>query len=432
MTTNPASSESAKCSPAAAIGPPPPQGSAWPTAEQILLLHAALGDREGALAAWEQWRRAVDFENLDYGSHRLLPLLYRNLVKAGAPAHPWLGRMKGLHRHSWVRNQRLFARTAVLIRELRDELGAPSMLLKGAALAMHAYPDPGLRPMDDCDLLVPTEFLPGALALMERRGWQAYGAAPGARPLARLTVHRMRVVHAQAFLSVETDPSWQLSDAGNDEELNANLWGRAITLPLPDGTPVFIPDSTDLLGQICLHGLRKNPLPPVRWAADAMMLLRASAAGGPVALRIDWPRLQRFAFEHALTLRLSAALDFLADSLSAPVPQEIRRQLHSHPVSAEERAEFRQFVHGGDSADLGLFGFPPRHKLHFRRSKDRFAGSPLRKLRRTAGFLCGLWALSSPAALPWGVVRFCARRVRRFVGSKLAPGRRFSPPFSPP
>jgi len=245
---------------------------AWPTAEQILLLHAALDqEAEAAIAAWEKWRRAVDFENLDYGSHRLLPLLHRNLVHVRAAPHPWLGRMKGLHRHSWVRNQRLFASVAALILDLRDELGTPVMLLKGAALAMHAYPDPGLRPMDDCDLLVPMEAVPGALALLERRGWRAHGWGDTGRPMTEMTAYRRRVAHSQGFLSSEADPSWKpvaldlhwrtLLNAGNDAELNANLWGRAITVSLPDGTPVLIPDSTDLLGQICIHGLCKNPVP---------------------------------------------------------------------------------------------------------------------------------------------------------------------------
>jgi hypothetical protein len=431
-------SESASSRPPAVIGPTPRLESAWPSAEQILLLHAALDEQAGAIPAWEQWRRAVDIENLDYGSHRLLPLLYRNLMKVGAPPHPWLGRMKGLHRHSWVRNHRLFARVAALIRELRDELGTPAMLLKGAALAMHAYPDPGLRPMDDCDLLVPAESLEGALALLKRRGWQAYGGGHNSRPTGEITPHRRRVAHSQDFLSSEPDPSWKpvsvdlhwrtLLNAGDDGELNTNLWGRAITVSLPDGTPALIPDSTDLLGQICLHGLQKNPVPPVRWAADAVMLLRDSAAGGAVTLPIDWPRLQRFAVERALTLRLSAALDFLADTLRAPVPQEIRRQLRSHPVSPEERAEFRVQVNGEDPIKLGFFADHLTYKLYRRRRPDEFGGSRLRDLRSAAGYLCGLWALRSPAELPWAVVRFGARRVWRLVSSKLAPGRRCDPP----
>ena len=61
----------------------------WPTATQTMLLSAALAeDAIEALEAWARWRDAVDFENLDYGSHRLLPLLHRNLVRHGAEPHP--------------------------------------------------------------------------------------------------------------------------------------------------------------------------------------------------------------------------------------------------------------------------------------------------------------------------------------------------------
>jgi len=89
-----------------------------------------------------------------------------------------------------------------------------------------------------------------------------------------------------------------------------------------------------------------------------MILLRDFAARGEVTLPIDWPRLQRFAVDRALTLRLSAALDFLGDTLGAPVPPEIRQQLRSHPVSREERAEFRVQVDGADPMELGFFGGP--------------------------------------------------------------------------
>ena len=59
---------------------PPP---AWqPTADQQLLLDACLAADDDA-GAFVAWRRRVDIERLDFGSYRLLPLLWFPLLLQG-------------------------------------------------------------------------------------------------------------------------------------------------------------------------------------------------------------------------------------------------------------------------------------------------------------------------------------------------------------
>ncbi|HNG96267.1 MAG TPA: hypothetical protein PLB32_25930, partial [Acidobacteriota bacterium] len=77
-----------------------------PGAEQELLLQAALLNGEQALAAWKTWCSKVDLQALDTSSYRLLPLLYHNLNRLQVK-HPWLPIMRGVHRHTWVKNQTL-------------------------------------------------------------------------------------------------------------------------------------------------------------------------------------------------------------------------------------------------------------------------------------------------------------------------------------
>jgi hypothetical protein len=79
-------------------------GGVWPTAEQELLLRAALWSGERAIAAWLEWASRVDVVNdlVDEGSFRLLPLVYRNLDRVGL-AGPSMSRLKGVYRHSWAK-----------------------------------------------------------------------------------------------------------------------------------------------------------------------------------------------------------------------------------------------------------------------------------------------------------------------------------------
>jgi hypothetical protein len=127
----------------------PESGGFRPTARQELLLRAALLPTAEAGAAWSEWAAGPAMDNLDEGSYRLLPLVYRNL-KAQRIQHRLMGTLKGLYRRAWCENQLLFHRTVGVLESLR-KAGIPTLLLKGAALALEYYKDLGARPMSDLD-----------------------------------------------------------------------------------------------------------------------------------------------------------------------------------------------------------------------------------------------------------------------------------------
>ena len=60
----------------------------WPSAEQKLLLRAALAEDGAALKAIAAWHARVDLGGtIDSGSFRLLPMAHANLEKLGC-THP--------------------------------------------------------------------------------------------------------------------------------------------------------------------------------------------------------------------------------------------------------------------------------------------------------------------------------------------------------
>jgi hypothetical protein len=114
-------------------------GGCWPTADQELLLRAALLTGDDARGAWEAWvRSAPGLDDLDQGSLRLLPLLYGNLAALGI-AHPRMALLKGVTRKAWYQNRLLMAELAEVLRALEAER-VRAMVLKGAALARTVYP----------------------------------------------------------------------------------------------------------------------------------------------------------------------------------------------------------------------------------------------------------------------------------------------------
>ena len=78
----------------------PATDALWPTPAQELLLRSALLTGPGALEAWQRWKSQHDLveSELDHGSFRLLPLVYRNLSAQGIE-EPHLARLKGIYRY---------------------------------------------------------------------------------------------------------------------------------------------------------------------------------------------------------------------------------------------------------------------------------------------------------------------------------------------
>jgi len=111
---------------------------------------------------------------------------------------------------------------------------------------------------------------------------------------------------------------------------DAPFWEAAIPLDLA-GTAALALCPTDQLIHVCAHGLRWNPTPPVRWAADAMQVLLSAGS------QVDWARLARLAERLRLSLPMSEALGYLRTELEAPIPAEVLTALDSIPVTEAER-----------------------------------------------------------------------------------------------
>ena len=117
--------------------------------------------------AWDDARWAIQV-------HGIGPLLHHAL--AGRPdaaaLHPRLrGYLADQHRLSGERVALLLGELAELLRAC-CAAGIPVLPLKGALLATHYYPAPGLRPMNDLDLLARPEDEPRLLGVLEQLGYQ--------------------------------------------------------------------------------------------------------------------------------------------------------------------------------------------------------------------------------------------------------------------
>lgn len=296
----------------------------WPTAEQRLLLDAALRHGDDALTAFATWRARVDLmEEFRRDVVRLLPAVYHNMQRHGSD-DPILPRLKGVYRRAWYDTTRLFHRVAPVIGALRAA-DIDIVLLKGAPLALAYYDTVAERPMGDVDVMVRAGDLDRAIDTLRRSGWDV-------RPLFWDT---RRFRHATQCIGpdrAELDLHWHvIYEAASDAADDALL---ATTEPLSFlGHTVRQLDPTSLFFLVIVHGVRWSDVTPVRWIPDAMAILERRAAA------IDWDRLIGLATAHRLNHRMALGIEYLLRHDAAPIPASVPVRLRAQRISWIERAE---------------------------------------------------------------------------------------------
>jgi hypothetical protein len=274
--------------------------------------------------AWKGWRALVDFDEVDGPELRLLPLAHANL-RERIHDDPVEGRVRGIVRMTWTRNQLLFRRAAPVVEAL-GVAGVDTLILKGAPLALLHYGSVAERPMADVDLLVRPAQAADAMRVLRDKEW-----APSREPAeAVIRAHHSHDFHDDG--PGQIDLHWfSLWQSGDDEP----LWQAARTAEL-GGVATLAPDPADLLLIVCVHGAPREPEPAIRWVADAAALIR----GG----EIDWGRLEAEAVRRELTVTVAATLSYLSREFDLPIPEPAIRRLSQAPTPRWERLAFRAQV----------------------------------------------------------------------------------------
>lgn len=374
-------------------------GGSWPTGEQELLLKASLLKGRDAAEAWSQWIAAVNIEDIDAGTYRLLPLLYYNLRSLGIE-HPLMKKLKGTRRHTWYQNQILLNCMTGLMRTFHER-GMKTLILKGIALILLYYQDFGLRPMDDFDVLVPAEKAPEAVHLLQESGWKSRF------PLPEKFAGRYRSYkHGHMFQDPsghELDLHWRVFPSCPEPNADDDLWKDAVSTCMGD-VPTLALNPADQLLHVISHGAWWNMIPPVRWVADAMIILNSNTD-------IHWERLINQAGKRRLILPARETLSYLHERLEAPVPLEVLKRLRNRPVSKTERFEYKARRLPNDSRgpfiELGL------QYIQYSRAEKK--SGLLKCLLRFPRFLQISWRIDHLWRVPLVIVTKGLGRIRKIT-----------------
>jgi len=269
----------------------------------------------------------TDWDLLVAKAHQegVAPLVYWVLSKSGKfSSLPEAARnsLRSMYSGTWMYNQRIFKELEILSR-LFYQANIPVVVLKGACFALTIYPDIGLRPMGDLDILVPKGVLAEAVEIAKSLNYADTlpEASPGlnnllshhvclqksgTKPLT-LEIHESLVADKSFVYAVSVDWFWtqtELLDNSPQTKFN-NL--QMLT---PEAQILFA--ATHAMLQ---HGGKNTPL---RWFYDLDRLVRVYSE------RMDWDLLLAQARKFEWSSALAAALFQTCAYFNTPIPEDVR------------------------------------------------------------------------------------------------------------
>lgn len=350
------------------------RGSFWPTATQRALMEVALGPAEEAATRW-QALQPLDVTTLGTGSFGLLPLLYERLREL-TPDDPQLPRLFGTYRSVWYRNQLLLDRLAVLLPLLRERAQVEPLLVGGMSALLRWYPQLGLRPVPQLDLIVEPERAADAVKVSTYSGWRV-AAQTRSSTVLRDESRRVLVIHHGV-------PPAVAGPLG--EGALRVLRGHSLELTDTDGVP-FVLDAADEILLACAMGARTVPVQTCQWLVDVHRIVHSPEAPASDAL-LERARRAR------LVAHVRATVRYLAEIADDEALQDYSRAFDAERIGQRDRIAFALAGVGGSRVSGTAQGMA----LYLQTTAD---DSPLRAMARLPRHLQERWEVGSLAGVPF-------------------------------
>jgi Uncharacterised nucleotidyltransferase len=238
----------------------------WPPSNRRTeAIRTAAGDR----LDWPRFLRVAR-------RHQVVGLVHEGLTRARPDVPSEFAGEIGAQAATLVRENLAIALESLRLQRLFDDSDLPVLFVKGAALAVLAFGNLGLRSGQDIDLLVAHETLPTAIALILRAGYCRFDPPPDISDAQLRLVTPLRkdlgFVHHATGLRIELH--WRLF-------LNAHampetsIMSSSRVVPLTATTGLRTLGEEDLFAYLCMHGAL-HWWYRLKWLADINALLAAA------------------------------------------------------------------------------------------------------------------------------------------------------------
>ena len=293
------------------------------THEQNLILQAILAtDPKHQIDYYKKWSQLADLDSIDGGSYRLIPMLY-DKIKAADYKDENQGRFKGIYKYYLFKNSMIFQKFNKTAKALSSS-GIRVMALKGICLILSYYDDKAQRPMNDIDIMVDRINVKNTVLILEQLGWKRRNNSN--------IDDLMQILHSTAFASedgFELDLHWDPLFI----PYQPDIWKDSKTIDYM-GVDIYIPCHEDQIILNCVHSIMWNIMPPIRWIADVVSILRKCSN------EINWDRLIKRSIDSELAYFVYSCMKYVSCEYECPIPAKIIDDLSKLPVKKDEAKIF--------------------------------------------------------------------------------------------
>ncbi|HYH85942.1 MAG TPA: nucleotidyltransferase family protein [Pyrinomonadaceae bacterium] len=306
--------------------------------------------------------------------HAVLPLLYRQLNANARELLPpdFQKKLSAKFRENATRNMLLTGELTRIVKLFEAE-GISTLAYKGPALAAAAYGDISLRRFIDLDIIVRKRDVRRARDILYTLGFRLAGDMSRSQEEILLrTQHNMAFTRDEGKLIVEVH--WEVaSQQFASVPVVERVWERAVKVAL-NGGEVKTLSPEDLLIALCVHGT-KHLWERIAWICDVAELVGSHK-------QLDWPYVLRHARDAHVERMLHLGLRLAGGLLTAPLPDDIRKQTFDDKAAAHLSSTVVARLFGGENYEpAGLlesvaFNLRARRRLREKLLYFRFIFKP--------------------------------------------------------
>jgi len=380
-----------------------PSARRTPSEFALLLLCARL--RTDAFAKTQI--EALLQEHIDWDSlitaahkHRVLPLVYLTLRGMAGIPDVAMSRLRNAVQANVRRN--LFLTSELLrVIELFRKNGIPSIPYKGPAVASLVYGDVSLRQFADLDVIVPSNSVVLAKALLVERGYRAEKPLSDDE-LAAFVATEKDITLLHDSLGINLEIHWGVvSDSDPIHVDPAFLWENLRTHTIA-GRPVQTLRLEDLLLILCIHGA-KHRWERLVWLCDVAEIVRTPGW-------VDWNVVLRNARRLGSGRILFLGLALASDLLGAELPPIVLRAIAADSVLNALVTQVKGWLLSEQTVPLDL----GERERYFMRLREHSADRLRLAIKQAKSYLAltvrDSEALSLPGFLEWS--RYVVRPIR--------------------
>jgi hypothetical protein len=230
------------------------------------------------------------------------------------------------------------------LQRLFDDAGLPVLFVKGAALAVLAFGNVGLRASQDIDLLVSRETLPEATALIARAGYHRFDPSPelSEAQLQQLMPLRKDLGFVHEVTELRIELHWRLF-LNRHAMAEAPIMAASRIVPITEADGLRTLGEEDLFAYLCMHGALHwwNRL---KWLADVNALITSASQD-------DLERLLIAAEARGVGRAAGQALLLCHRLLGAPLPSRMDALVRSRVARWLEATALNAMTAGGGEQD---------------------------------------------------------------------------------